>query len=155
LKRLRDLVRTLVEQTLFERIISEEIPANFIARGDDWSAFLDVFPRRPGHTLVVPHLPVMRLIDLPINNLASLMKGVQITQRKLKKYFGNEDFSVVLHDGPIAGQEIHHLHFHVIPRQKDDGGQTLLSMWPETKQSSQPDFAGLASLCSAIGGANK
>ncbi|MGY8754933.1 MAG: HIT family protein [Candidatus Poseidoniales archaeon] len=148
------MVKNTVEQTLFERIISGEIPGNFIARGDDWSAFLDVFPRRQGHTLVVPHRPVKRLIDLSSDELPSLMEGIQITQGKLKAFFGNDDFSIVLHDGPLAGQEIPHLHFHVIPREKGDGGQTLLSMWPEVKNNSEPDFLELAKICSAVEGAN-
>ena len=69
------------EPTLFERILSGEIPGNFVARGDSWGSFLDVFPRRSGHTLVVPTRPVQRLIELPARELAALMEGVQETQK--------------------------------------------------------------------------
>ena len=47
--------------TLFERILSGEIPSHEVAKGDGWYAFLDIFPRRQGHTLVIPTRPVQRL----------------------------------------------------------------------------------------------
>ena len=45
----------MAEQTLFERILSGEIPSHEIGSGDGWYAFLDIFPRREGHTLVIPN----------------------------------------------------------------------------------------------------
>lgn len=139
------------EPTLFERILAGEIPGNFVARGDLWGAFLDVFPRRSGHTLVVPKRPVQHLKDLPVEELAALMEGVQETQKRLSKYFGTNDFSIIIHDGPIAGQEISHVHIHVIPRTKGDGGRSLLSMWPNAPApSGAPEFDKLSQLCKSI-----
>jgi len=139
------------EPTLFERILSGEIPGNFVARGELWGAFLDVFPRRSGHTLVVPKRPVQHLKDLPVQELAALMEGVQETQNHLSKYFETNDFSIIVHDGPIAGQEIPHLHIHVIPRTKGDGGRSLLAMWPEASlPGGSPEFEKLSELCKAI-----
>ena len=43
-----------MEPSLFTKIVDGEIPASFVAKGDAWVAFLDIFPRRPGHTLVIP-----------------------------------------------------------------------------------------------------
>ena len=139
------------EPTLFERILSGEIPGNFVARGDIWGAFLDVYPRRSGHTLVVPIRPVQRLIELTTQELAALMEGVQETQKCLSKYFETTDFSIIIHDGPIAGQEVPHLHIHVIPRTNEDGGRSLLSMWPNVPApGGSPEFDKLAELCKAI-----
>lgn len=139
------------EPTLFERILSGEIPGNFVARGDYWGAFLDVFPRRSGHTLVVPTRPIQRLTELSIQELSALMEGVQETQKRLSKYFETNDFSIIIHDGPIAGQEVPHLHIHVIPRTNGDGGRTLLSMWPNAPApEGSPEFDKLSELCKAI-----
>ena len=51
------------------------------------------------------------------------MEGVADAQRRLGKVFGTQDFTVVLHDGPLAGQEVPHVHVHVMPRTKGDGGR--------------------------------
>ena len=143
----------MAEPTLFEKILSGTIPGNFVARGEKWGAFLDVYPRRSGHTLVTPSRPVQHLAQLSPNELSDLMKGVQETQNKLSNYFDTDDFSIIIHDGPLAGQEIPHLHIHVIPRTKGDGGKTLMSMWPQAPSpSGQPEYERLAELCNAING---
>ncbi len=134
--------------SLFSRIIAGEIPAAFVAKGPDWVAFLDINPRREGHTLVVPHEQAKRISSLSKEQLTSLMSGVIEVQRRLGKHFSTEDFSVVIHDGPRAGQEIPHVHIHVIPRNPGDGGRSLLAMWPKSPPigSLDPDYARLAEL---------
>ena len=52
------------DQTLFEKILCGDIPGNFIARGENWASFLDVFPRSQGHTLVVPKRAAKRITEL-------------------------------------------------------------------------------------------
>ena len=77
----KDIVPSrLVMSTLFERILSGEIPSHKVAEGDGWYAFLDIFPRRAGHTLVVPRRGVQRLTELDAEERASLMAGVAEVQ---------------------------------------------------------------------------
>ena len=140
------------ELTLFQRILAGEIPGSFIARGHNWGAFLDVFPRSPGHTLVVPSTPAQRIAELPAEELADLLVGVQETQAKLSDFFDTDDFTVVVHDGPAAGQEIPHVHFHVIPRLAGDGGRALPAMFPNANIPATPDYSGLAELATKIRG---
>ena len=102
--------------TLFERIVQGELPSHPVARGDGWYAFLDLFPRRPGHTLVVPERGVPRLADLLPDERRVLMDGVAEAQRRLGKVFDTDDFLVLIHDGVGAGQEVPHVHVHVLPR---------------------------------------
>ena len=138
------------DQTLFEKILSGEVPSHEICRGDNWYAFLDIFPRREGHTLVVPHKPVSRLSQLNDQEIRGLFSGVKDTQQKLGKIFSTQDFTICIHDGPLAGQEVPHVHVHVIPRTKGDGGLTLMSMWPKTKPVGEPDHANLAKISQQV-----
>ena len=145
----------MAEPTLFEKILSGEIPGNFICRGDGWGSFLDVFPRSEGHTLVVLENPSQRLNDLSQQELGLLFSGVKETQETLSAYFDTSDFTVTIHDGPLAGQEIPHVHVHVIPRLAGDGGGALPWMFPNAKPPNPPDFSALGELCNKIEGANQ
>ena len=138
------------DQTLFEKILCGDIPGNFIARGENWASFLDVFPRSRGHTLVVPKRAAKRITELEKEELTELMEGVKITQGKLSKYFGTQDFTVMVHDGPLAGQEIPHVHFHIIPRISGDKGLALPAIFPDARPPNPPDFAHLSELCNNI-----
>jgi histidine triad (HIT) family protein len=141
---------TMAEPTLFEKILSGEISGNFICRGDGWGSFLDVFPRSEGHTLVVLENPSQRLNDLSQQELGLLFSGVKETQRTLSAYFDTTDFTITIHDGPLAGQEIPHVHVHVIPRLAGDGGGALPWMFPNAKPPNPPDFPALSELCNKI-----
>ena len=64
------------EPTLFTKIIRGEIPSSKVAEGDLWYAFLDIYPRRTGHTLVVPKEQAQRIADLSPESRQALMDGV-------------------------------------------------------------------------------
>ena len=135
------------EPTLFTKIIRGEIPSSKVAEGDLWYAFLDIYPRRAGHTLVVPKEQAQRIADLSAESRQALMDGVMEVQRRLTAEFGTRDFSVGIHDGPTAGQEVPHVHIHVCPRTFGDGGLTLLACWPDAPApGGDPDFAALVEL---------
>jgi len=135
--------------TLFEKIISGEVPSHHVASGEGWYAFLDIFPRREGHTLVIPTAPRQRLSELTQAERHRLMDGVANVQNLLTRRFGTSDFTVCLHDGPLAGQEVPHVHIHVLPRTEGDGGGTLMSMWPH-HPASEPDHETLRALAASL-----
>jgi histidine triad (HIT) family protein len=135
--------------TLFEKILSGDIPSHRVASGEGWYAFLDIFPRREGHTLVIPRRPVQRLADLSLEEQTHLMAGITRVQQALGARFQTTDFTVCVHDGPLAGQEVPHVHVHVLPRTENDGGSTLMAMWPKAMVT-EPDHDALASLASAL-----
>ncbi len=147
--------RSMAELTLFQKILSGEIPGNFVARGENWGAFLDVFPRSEGHTLVVPSKPAQRINDLSKLELSDLFERLKNTQAVLSRYFKTNDFTVVVHDGPLAGQEIPHLHIHVIPRLKENASSALPAMFPHANPPNPPDFASLSELCQKIKGGSQ
>ena len=139
----------MAEETLFERILSGEIPSHAIGSGEGWFAFLDIFPRREGHTLVIPTTPVQRMAELSEVERSNLMNGVVSVQALLSKYFDTRDFTVIVHDGPLAGQEIPYVHVHVLPRTNGDSGSTLAAMWPHSPIG-EPDHDALGLLASTI-----
>ena len=117
-------------------------------RSTVWST-QDINPRRAGHTLVVPVEEKQRLAELSAESRAALMEGVADAQRRLGKVFDTQDFTVVLHDGPLAGQEVPHVHVHVMPRTKGDGGRCAgMAAFPDAPPigSVEPDFAALGAL---------
>ena len=138
----------MVEDTLFTKIIRGEIPSSRVAEGDLWYAFLDIYPRREGHTLVVPKEQAQHISDLSSQSRSALLEGVAEVQRRPSIEYDTSDFSVGIHDGPIAGQEVPHVHIHVIPRNEGDGGLTLLACWPEVTPPglADPDFASLTEI---------
>ena len=139
----------MAELTLFQRILSGEIPSHKIASGEGWYAFLDIFPRREGHTLVIPTTPVQRIAELTTLERSRLMSGVAEVQSLLSSHFQTMDFTVLVHDGPLAGQEVPHVHVHVLPRTPKDGGSTIAAMWPRSSVA-EPDHDALGALASSI-----
>ena len=139
----------MAEPTLFQRILSGEIPSHKIASGEGWYAFLDIFPRREGHTLVIPTTPVQRIAELTTLERSRLMTGVAEVQSLLSSHFQTMDFTVLVHDGPLAGQEVPHVHVHVLPRTPKDGGSTIAAMWPRSSVA-EPDHEALGALASSI-----
>ena len=139
----------MAELTLFQRILSGEIPSHKIASGEGWYAFLDIFPRREGHTLVNPTTPVQRIAELTTLERSRLMTGVAEVQSLLSSHFQTMDFTVLVHDGPLAGQEVPHVHVHVLPRTPKDGGSTIAAMWPRSSVA-EPEHDALGALASSI-----
>ena len=121
---------SMSSQTLFERIISQEIPCHKVSEGENWFAFLDIYPRREGHTLVIPKRGVANISQLDEKEISDLFLGMREVQNILSKQFDTNDFTICVHDGKLAGQEVPHVHIHLIPRTQGDGGLTLMSMWP-------------------------
>ena len=144
------LAKVMSDQTLFSKIIAGEIPSHKVANGDDWYAFLDIFPRRDGHTLVIPYKQVGNLGQLTDVEIANLFIGVKQVQDRLSKVFDTTDFTVCIHDGPLAGQEVPHVHVHVIPRTLGDGGLTLMAMWPNTKHNGEVDHEHLSNIAGKL-----
>ena len=140
------------DQTLFGKIIAGQIPSHKVASGNDWYAFLDISPRRSGHTLVIPHKQVANLHQLNDDQVASLFIGVKEVQNKLSKVFETNDFTICIHDGPLAGQEVPHVHIHVIPRTIGDGGRTLMAMWPDNISNAEPNHVELSALAEKLTG---
>lgn len=116
------------EPTIFERIIDGEIPAEVVHETDDVIAFLDANPLAPGHTLVVPKEPHARLRDVPPELSAEVFGIVREIAPAIEDAVEADATTIGINDGPAAGQEIPHLHVHIVPRFDGDGGGSLHSV---------------------------
>lgn len=83
-------------------------------------AFVNKMPVIPGHVLVAPFRPALRLCDLSTEEVQDLFLVVQKVQQAVEKHFGASSSTVSIQDGPDAGRSIHHLHVHVLPRKPGD-----------------------------------
>jgi histidine triad (HIT) family protein len=107
---------------IFCQIISDELPASVVYRDEGVIAFLDIQPVNPGHVLVVPHVHAESLEDLSAEIAAHMITVAQKIMTGLRKAdLRCEGINLFLADGSVAGQEIAHVHLHVIPRFTDDG----------------------------------
>ena len=102
--------------SIFTKIIQGEIPCEKIIETDSEIAFLDIMPCAEGHTLVIPKLEVKRLEDLPESEALSLMRTMQHVAKAVSTAFDGIDYNLILNNGANAGQEVEHIHFHVLPR---------------------------------------
>lgn len=107
---------------LFCRIAEGDIPSAELYGDERVFAFLDINPVRPGHALIVPKAHAAKLADASPEDLAALMQAAQRITKAVCKVTGAPDATLAIHDGPAAGQEVPHLHLHIIPRAPGDGG---------------------------------
>jgi histidine triad (HIT) family protein len=107
---------------IFCDILAGLAPANFVYRDDLCAAFMDIHPVNPGHVLVVPCKHAALLTDLDEASAGHLLQVAQQVDVALRSSGLNcQAVNLFLADGRVAGQEVMHVHLHVIPRFQGDG----------------------------------
>jgi len=96
--------------TIFSKIIAGEIPSYKIAENEKFFAFLDIFPLREGHVLVVPKTEVDNLFDLPTDYLAEMLVFAQPIAKAIEKAFDCNRCGI-----SVIGLEVPHAHLHLVP----------------------------------------
>ncbi len=110
-----------MENCLFCRIIAGTVPAHVVYEAAAAVAFLDAHPVARPHVLVVPRTHAPTLLDLPDELVGELFRTVKVVQQKVEAAFNPLGFNVGWNHGQAAGQHVHHLHVHVLPRYADGG----------------------------------
>lgn len=128
---------------IFCRIVAGEIPCHKVLETDRVLAFLDIGPLADGHTLVIPKAHAATLDELPEADATACMAVIPTLSRAIVEATGCPAWNLLQNNGPLAGQEVDHVHFHLIPRHADDG---LGYRW----LSSELDPTRAASLLEAI-----
>ncbi|OIP92754.1 MAG: HIT family protein [Syntrophobacteraceae bacterium CG2_30_61_12] len=106
---------------IFCMIIDGRIPSAKIYEDARVLVFLDINPVVPGHTLVVPKTHCRMLWDAPTEALEACSAVLKRVAAALMTGLAAEGLNVVQNNGAVAGQEIEHVHFHLIPRYRGDG----------------------------------
>lgn len=101
---------------LFCKIVAGKIPSYKLTEGSQTFAFLDVFPVSKGHALIVPKRHVEDLRDLTAEEWMEIGRLTQSIGNAEQKGLKADGFSLLLRNGKAAGQEVPHVHFHLIPR---------------------------------------
>jgi histidine triad (HIT) family protein len=107
---------------VFCEILAGRQPASIVHRDGASCAFMDIFPVNPGHVLVIPTAHAAYLAELEPEAGAQLFRvGQQLAAALRRAGLRCEGVNLLLADGEAAGQEIFHVHLHVIPRYRGDG----------------------------------
>jgi histidine triad (HIT) family protein len=105
------------QNNVFAKILRGELPAHKVYEDDKAFSFLDIMPRAPGHTLVIPKSPARTFLDIAPGDLAHLIKVTQRIARAAVTIFVADGLTIQQFNETAGGQVVFHLHFHVIPRQ--------------------------------------
>ncbi len=107
--------------TVFEMIRDGEIPSTKIYEDDVCFVILDLNPVNKGHALVISKTaaPTFSSVEAPV--LHHMMDVAVMVDGKMRSALGADGTNIVINNGPASGQEVPHLHIHVIPRYSGDG----------------------------------
>jgi len=111
-------------------IVEGHKPSHMVYEDANTVAFLDVRPVAPGHTLLVPRTHVARLEDLTPEQAEALFAALYRILNPVREAVGADATTVGVNNGPGSGQEIQHVHIHIIPRHRGDGGGVIQSLGP-------------------------
>ncbi len=134
--------------TIFSQIVDGDIPARVVHEDETTFAFLDANPLAPGHTLVIPKADHGRLNDIPVEEAADLYATIHRLIPAVEAAVDADATTVAFNNGEAAGQEVPHVHCHIVPRFEGDGGGPIHAIAGET-----PDLADdeLDDIADAIG----
>jgi len=103
------------DQNVFAKILRGEIPCFEVFRDDRSFAFLDIMPRSPGHTLVIPRAPARGILDIADDDLAAVARTAKRIAIAAMRAFDAEGIILQQFSEPASGQVVLHLHMHVMP----------------------------------------
>ncbi len=101
---------------IFAKILRGEMPCVNVCEDERTLAFMDIMPRAEGHVLVIPKGPARTLLDATPQDLAACMVTAQKVARAAMAAFGADGFTLLQANEAGGGQEVFHLHFHILPR---------------------------------------
>ena len=100
---------------IFAKILRGELPSHKVYEDDRAFAFLDIMPRAPGHTLVIPKAPARNILDISAEDFAHVARGSRTIARAAMQAFNADGITVQQFSEAAGGQVVFHLHMHVMP----------------------------------------
>jgi histidine triad (HIT) family protein len=114
-------------ECVFCKIVAGEIPCTKVFEDGLCIAFLDIGPISPGHTLLIPKAHYETIHQMPADEAAHLARHIPLLAAAVQKAVRAEGINVLQNNGACSGQEVFHVHVHLIPRWPEDG---LGFRWP-------------------------
>ena len=99
----------------FAKILRGEFPCYKVFEDERTLAFLDIMPRTPGHTLVIPKSPARGILDVTEDDLAEVARTAKRVAMAAMKAFAADGIIIAQFSEPASGQHVFHLHMHVMP----------------------------------------
>ena len=127
-------MNTYDNSNIFAKILRGEMPCHKVYEDEHTFAFMDIMPRCEGHTLVIPKTPARNTLDASPAQLAACLAPVQKVAKAQLQAYGAQGITLMQFNEPAGGQEVYHLHFHVIPRW--DG----VKLGPHTGKMEKPEL---------------
>jgi histidine triad (HIT) family protein len=118
---------------IFAKILRGELPCYKVYEDDKVLAFLDIMPRSPGHTLVLPKAPARNILDIGADHLTQVVATAQKVAKAAMKAFSADGITIQQFNEGAGGQVVFHLHVHVIPRKAG------VTMKPPASEKEKPD----------------
>ena len=133
-----------MDNCIFCKIISGEIPSSKVYEDDKVLAFLDISQATKGHTLVIPKEHVRNILEMSAETAETVFSRVPKIARAVQKATGAIGMNILNNNEEVAGQTVFHAHIHLVPRYGADDGIHM------GFDEHEPDFATLASLADSI-----
>ncbi|WP_253737847.1 HIT family protein [Halohasta salina] len=134
----------MASKTIFEKIRDGEIPARIIHETETTLAFLDAHPLARGHTLVVPKEPYEHLQDLPADLSADLFETVRELTPTIEAAVEADATTIGINNGEASGQEVPHVHVHIIPRFEGDNSGPIHAIAIDSPEFSEDELDEIA-----------
>src|SRR5262245_18935533 len=119
---------------VFAKILRGELPAYKVYEDEKSFAFLDIMPRAPGHTLVIPKGQARNILDVAPDDLTHLIKVVQKIARAAVRVFDAQGITIQQFNESAGGQVVFHLHFHIVPRREG------VALKPPASEKEKPEM---------------
>ncbi|ADV06108.1 HIT family protein [Staphylococcus pseudintermedius] len=107
-------------ETIFSKIIDGDIPSFKVYENDYVYAFLDISQVSKGHTLLIPKMPSPNIYETDAETMKHIGEALPIVANAIKKTFNPDGLNIIQNNGEYASQSVFHIHFHLIPRYKND-----------------------------------
>jgi histidine triad (HIT) family protein len=131
-------------ECIFCGIVDGEIPSHTVYEDEGTVAFLDANPLSPGHTLVIPREHHERLNDVPAETASVLYETLHRVVPAVEASVDAPATTVAFNNGTAAGQEVPHVHGHVVPRFEGDGGRPIHALVDDRPDLGEDDLEDIA-----------
>jgi histidine triad (HIT) family protein len=129
---------------IFCSIVDGEIPSYTVHEDDTVMAFLDANPLARGHTLVIPKAHHERVNDLPADLAGDVFAAVHDLTDRVERAVDADATTIAFNNGVAAGQEVPHVHAHIVPRSEADGGRPIHALIEDRPDVPDDELADMA-----------